>query len=94
MSACALKECTAGPFDTFNILDWINVSSMALPISPPNASISLTRCPFDVPPMLGLHAIMAIASALTVKHIVLSPSLDDARAASHPAWPAPTTTTS
>ena len=94
MSAWARSECTAGPFDLLSIFDCINVASIFLPISPPRASISLTRCPLELPPILGLHGIMAMLSQLTVKQIVLSPSLAHARAASQPACPAPTTTTS
>ena len=37
-------------------------SSATLPISPPIASISLTRCPFPIPPIAGLHDICAIVS--------------------------------
>ena len=40
--------------------------------------------------MFGLHGISAIESTLTVKTIVLSPSLALASAASQPACPAPT----
>ena len=94
MSACALRECTAGPFDELSILDCIYVLSIFFPISPPRASISLTRCPFELPPTLGLHGIIATLSILTVNIIVLRPSLALARAASHPACPAPTITTS
>ena len=53
--ACARSECTAGPLETFNILDWIKVLSIFLPISPPKASNSLTRCPLDEPPTFGLQ---------------------------------------
>ena len=78
----------------FNILDCINVLSIFLPISPPNASISLTRCPFDVPPILGLHGMFATHSKLIEKSNVLCPFLLQANAASHPACPAPITATS
>ena len=67
---------------------------MFLPISPPSASISRTKCPFEVPPTFGLHGIIAMLSILTVKQIVFKPSLALAKAASQPACPAPTTTTS
>ena len=72
----------------------MKVLSMFFPISPPSASISLTRCPLELPPIFGLHGIIAILSTLTVKIIVSRPSLAHASAASHPACPAPTTTTS
>ena len=67
---------------------------MFFPISPPNASISRTRCPFELPPIFGLQGINAILSTLTVNMTVFMPSLALARAASQPAWPAPITTTS
>ena len=94
LSACALRECTAGPFDVFNILDWINVWSIFTPISPPKASISLTRCPLAVPPILGLHGIIATESNVNVQTKVLHPILAAANPASQPAWPAPITTIS
>ena len=94
LSACALNECTAGPFDVLSILDWINVSSILIPISPPSASTSLTKCPLAVPPMLGLHGINPIASRFIVHTNVFNPILAVANPASQPAWPAPTTTTS
>ena len=43
LSICALRECTAGPLPLFNILICKKHSSAVLPISPPSASISLTR---------------------------------------------------
>ena len=94
LSAWARREWTAGPFDSFNIFDWINVLSIFFPISPPRASSSRTRCPLELPPTFGLHGISAMLSTLTVKMVVESPSLAQASAASHPACPAPTTTTS
>ena len=91
LSACALKECTAGPFDVFNILICIIVLSIFLPISPPSASISLTKCPFELPPIWGLQGIFATASKLIENTNVFIPSLAAANPASHPAWPAPIT---
>ena len=67
---------------------------MFIAISPPRASISLTMWPFPVPPIFGLHGISATDSILVVKTKVLKPSLALLKAASHPAWPAPITTTS
>ena len=61
------------------------MASIFLPISPPRASISLTRCPLELPPILGLQGIIAILSTLTVNIIVSSPILAAARAASQPA---------
>src|SRR3972149_3091324 len=70
------------------------VLSVARPISPPRASISRTRCPLAMPPIAGLQDISPILSISRVMTRVLHPSLADARAASHPACPAPTTMTS
>ena len=94
LSACALKEWTAGPFDVFNILIWIIVLSIFFPISPPRQSISLTKCPFELPPIWGLQGIFATASKLIENTKVFIPILADANAASQPAWPAPITATS
>ena len=64
---------------------------MFLPISPPRASSSRTRCPLELPPTLGLQGIRAMLSTLTVNMTVLSPKRAHASDASQPAWPAPTT---
>ena len=71
-----------------------NVASAAMPITPPSASISRTRCPFAVPPMDGLHGRFATPSNVSVNSAVFEPSFADAHAASMPACPAPTTMTS
>ena len=68
--------------------------SALIPISPPSASISQTRCPFAVPPMLGLQARKPMLSRFNVSNKVFSPILDVASALSHPACPDPTTITS
>jgi len=94
LSACALKEWTAGPFDVFNILICIIVWSIFFPISPPKASISLTKWPLELPPICGLHGIFAIFSKLIENINVFIPILEHASAASQPACPAPTTATS
>src|SRR3979490_1707916 len=47
-----------------------------------------------MPPIAGLHDICAIRSTFSVNNAVLSPMRAAAIAASQPAWPAPTTTTS
>ena len=47
-----------------------------------------------MPPMAGLHDICAMRSRFIVTIAVRSPMRAEARAASHPAWPAPTTITS
>src|SRR6202050_2849810 len=47
-----------------------------------------------MPPMAGLHDICAIKSRCIVIIAVPTPMRAHARAASHPAWPTPTTTTS
>src|SRR5258708_37581504 len=61
---------------------------------PPRASTSRTRCPLAIPPTAGLQDIWAIRSAFRVNRAVLRPMRAAAMAASQPAWPAPTTTTS
>src|ERR1035438_10775060 len=61
---------------------------------PPSASTSRTRCPLATPPTAGLQLICAIRSMFMVMSAVLSPMRAAAIAASHPACPAPTTTTS
>ena len=94
LSACPLKEWTAGPLAVFNILLCISVLSAFIPICPPKASISFTNCPFPVPPIDGLQGIKAIESKDIVTTNVLWPILAVARAASQPACPAPTTITS
>ena len=93
-SACARREWTAGPLPLFSIRYWMQQWSAATPISPPRASNSRTRWPLPVPPMAGLQGILPTASRLMVKRMVCSPSRAAARAASMPAWPAPTTATS
>src|SRR5688572_9298312 len=70
------------------------VRSMTRAISPPRASISLTRCPLATPPMAGLHDIWATVSTLPVRTSVRAPSRAAMRPASQPAWPAPITITS
>ncbi len=50
--------------------------------------------PLAIPPTAGLHDIFAVSARLTVRSAVRSPSFTHAAAASHPACPAPTTTTS
>ena len=67
---------------------------MFLAISPPRQSISLTKCPLELPPMCGLHGIFATASKLIENNNVFLPILAVANAASHPACPAPITATS
>src|SRR6201996_8990295 len=47
-----------------------------------------------MPPIAGLHDICAIRSRFMVMISVLRPMRAAAMAASHPAWPAPTTATS
>src|SRR5580693_1021812 len=69
-------------------------SSATTPITPPSASISRTRCPLAMPPIAGLQDICAIRSRFMVTMAVRNPMRAQARAASHPACPAPITTTS
>lgn len=49
---------------------------------------------YELPPIFGLHGIIAILSTLTVNTNVCIPNLAEASAASQPACPAPITTTS
>ena len=66
-------------------MNWRPVMSVALPISPPIASISLARCPLARPPMAGLQDIWPMVSTLMDSINVWQPILADARAASTPA---------
>src|SRR5262245_9254890 len=63
-------------------------------ISPPRASSSRTRWPLAVPPTAGLHDICPMASRFMVRSSARTPIRAAARAASHPACPAPMTSTS
>src|ERR1051325_6237456 len=62
-------------------------------MAPPSASISLTKCPFPIPPTDGLQDICPRVSMLWVSKRVLAPDRAAANAASVPAWPPPTTMT-
>ena len=79
------------PLEVFNILICTKVLSIFFPISPPKQSISLTKCPFELPPICGLHGIFATVSKLIENNKVFIPILAAASAASHPACPAPIT---
>ena len=59
--------------------------SVALPISPPIASISRARWPLANPPMAGLHDIWPMVSALIVNNKVRQPIRAAPNAASTPA---------
>ena len=85
---------TAGPLPTFSMRNWMEVASVTRPICPPRASISRTICPLAIPPTAGLHDICAILFISIVTSSVFAPMLAAAQAASHPACPPPTTTTS
>ena len=85
---------TAGPFPTFNIRNCMAVASVTRPICPPSASISRTICPLAIPPTAGLHDICAILFISMVTSSVFAPIFAEAHAASQPACPPPTTTTS
>ena len=65
-----------------------------VPMTPSSASISRTRCPLPSPPIAGLHDISPIVARLWVSSTVRAPNRAEAAAASHPACPPPTTTTS
>ena len=94
LSHCALGLQTAGPLLLLSIRNCIAVASVTMPICPPRASISRTICPLAIPPTAGLQLICAILFMSIVTRQVLAPMLAAAVAASHPAWPAPTTITS
>ena len=94
LSACARGDHTAGPRLRLSILNCRPVASMALPINPPSASISLTRWPLAVPPTAGLHGMSATVSVDSVQSPTEQPRRAAAHAASTPACPAPTTITS
>ena len=81
----------AGPLDRFSIRYWIMVWSVTIPDIPPKASISLTICPFAIPPMAGLQDICATNARFIVTSNTRFPRWAATTAASHPAWPAPTT---
>jgi hypothetical protein len=68
--------------------------SVIIPVSPPNASISRTICPFAIPPIAGLQDICANFDMSIVMIRTSDPRFAAAAAASHPACPAPTTMTS
>src|SRR5436305_1870900 len=68
--------------------------SVASPISPPRASISLTRFPLARPPIAGLHDMRPMASRSIVTMATRAPPRAQTRAASAPAWPPPMTMTS
>src|SRR5687768_894647 len=57
------------------------------------ASTSRTICPLATPPMAGLQLICAMVPIFMVTNKTDEPKLAAAAAASHPAWPAPTTIT-
>src|SRR5579863_4685320 len=69
-------------------------ASATSPIMPPSASTSRTRWPLATPPTAGLQLIWAMRSRFMVISAVLRPMRAAAIAASQPACPAPTTTTS
>ena len=94
LSAWARGDQTAGPRLRLSILNCKPVASMARPISPPSASISLTRWPLAVPPTAGLQGIKATVCLESVQSATEQPSRAAAQAASTPACPAPITATS
>src|SRR5690349_14231923 len=73
---------------------WMRAASVARPITPPRASTSRATTPFAIPPIAGLQLICPTRPRSGVTSSVLHPSRAAAVAASTPAWPAPTTTTS
>jgi hypothetical protein len=75
----------AGPFDRFNIRNWIIDLSETTPEYPPNASISLTIWPLATPPIAGLQDIWPIVCMFIVTRRTFDPMFAAAAAASHPA---------
>ena len=84
----------AGPFERLSMRNCMAQASVTSPICPPKASISRTICPFAIPPTAGLQLIWAILFMSMVIRQVRAPMRAAAEAASHPACPAPMTTTS
>ena len=85
LSHCALGLQTAGPFDRLSMRNCIAVASVTSPICPPKASISLTICPFAMPPTAGLQLIWAILFMSIVTKHTFAPMFAAAVAASQPA---------
>src|SRR5581483_3494969 len=94
LSHWARGDQTAGPREVFSSRNWIPTASVTSPMIPPKASTSRTKCPLAIPPTAGLHDICAIRSTFSVKRAVFNPMRAADMAASQPACPAPTTTTS
>ena len=93
-SACTRVARTAGPLLAFSVRDWIAAASAARAMTPPSASISLTRWPLPMPPMAGLQLIWPSVSMDCVSSSVRAPMRAAASAASVPACPPPTMITS
>src|SRR5690242_11306767 len=94
LSHWARGDHTAGPREVLSKRNWIPTASVTSPMIPPSASTSRTRWPLAIPPTAGLQDIWAIRSTFSVNRAVFSPMRAAAIAASQPACPAPTTTTS
>ena len=84
----------AGPFERLSMRNWMAVASVTMPVMPPKASVSRTICPLAIPPMAGLQLICATLFMSIVTRHTFAPMRAAAWAASHPACPAPMTTTS
>src|SRR5450631_758293 len=69
-------------------------ASATRPISPSSASTSRTRWPLPRPPIAGLQDMAPMVTKRWVTSAVLAPMRAEAAAASQPAWPPPTTSTS
>src|SRR5271154_2044561 len=94
LSHCARGDHTAGPREVLSRRNWMPTASATSPMMPPKASTSRTRWPLAMPPMAGLQDICAMRSRLSVNRAVRRPIRAAAMAASQPACPAPTTSTS
>ena len=70
----------------FVVMMWLGtLAHVAAAIAPPSASTSLTRWPFPIPPIDGLHDICPMVSSALVTRATLAPDRAAATAASVPA---------
>eukprot|EP01137_Pigoraptor_chileana_P002745 Opistho-2@42000 len=94
LSICARGPHTAGPRLMFSTRNCTPAASHTLPQTPSRASISRMSVPLPMPPNEGLHDISPIVDILWVRSSVRAPVRAAPAAASDPACPPPTTTTS
>jgi len=84
-SFCARGLQRAGPLERLSRRNWIMLSSVTTPESPPKASISRTSWPLATPPMAGLQDIWPILVMSMVMSKTWQPMWAAAAAASLPA---------